>query len=67
MIDAATTLILVGTALQAAPPVRLFVTTLRRSRPNALELQRCLEFTPLPRRDRTLEQLLAVAVSAVLD
>lgn len=67
MIDSATTLILVGVALQAAPPVRVFVTTLRRRGPNARELQRCLEFTPLPRRDRALEQLVVVAESAVLD
>lgn len=67
MIDGAATLVLIGVALQAAPPVRVFVTTLRRPRPNARELQRCLEFTPLPRRDRALEQLVAVAETAVLD
>ena len=67
MIDGGATLVLIGVTLQAASPVRIFVASIRRRRPNASELQRCLEFTPLPRRDRALEQLVAVAETAALD
>lgn len=66
MIDSATTLFLVGAALQAVPPAGAFVATIRR-RPNARELQRCLEYTPLPRRDRALEQLVIIADTAFRD
>ena len=58
MIYSAVTMVLVGAALQAAPPARAFITSVRR-RPCAAELKRCLSFTPLPRRDPLLEQLIA--------
>jgi hypothetical protein len=56
--------VIVGAALQAVPPGRAVFALIRR-RPNAAELQRCLSFTPLPARDRALEQLMASADTAL--
>jgi hypothetical protein len=67
MIDGGATLVLIGITLQAASPVRVFVASIRRRRPNARELQRCLEFMPLPRRDRALAQHAMTAETAAFD
>lgn len=67
MIDSATTLILVGAALQAVPPARAVVATIRRRRPSSRELLRYIGSTPMPRRDRALEQLVTIAETAVFD
>jgi len=64
MIDGAVTMVLVGAALQAAPPTHALLLRIRR-RPNAAEVQRALSFTPLPPRDRALEQLMASADTAL--
>lgn len=65
MIDAGTTMVLIGTAIQALPPASAIVQLIRR-RPDAAELARALPAMPLPPRDRVLEEL-AERAGAALD
>lgn len=64
MIDGAVTMVLVGAALQAAPPIHSLIAQ-RRRRPVAAELARALPFTPMAPTDPVLEQLMRSAEAAL--